>query len=279
MNKIGILLVSATLLLASCSTISGLFGGGDETETDQQAVQETRQPSQQDATRSTARDTSQRVQTASRTQLSSEKSSRQFYQLEQDLDSLKKEMRTMRRYIRNTDSDISPFLLQKELQKVLSMPEVTHEIELVNGTTVRGKIIRETVDELVVQTQIGHLTLNRNLVEDTRRAKPAKAKVVLDGPIEEETHEGKRVYRGHVKNTGLRRADFVRIVFELSNPSARTVATDSAFVDGSTHMFNTSVLSDTSIEPGESASFVCTVFTPPDTKISYYTYEIHWTEE
>jgi|GEM_PF-1403846 len=273
MNNLRIVLVTVFFLLVSCSTISGLFTGDNEPDTAQQPAQESRSSSRQDTIAAT------RNQPSHASRSASSATDREFYRLQQDLDSLKREMRAMRRYIRNTDSEISPFLLQKELQKVLSVPQITHEIELVNGTTVRGKIIRETVDDIVVQTQIGHLTLNRNLVKDTRRANPAKAKVVLNGPIEEETHEGKRVYRGNVKNTGLRRADFVRIVFELSNPSARTVATDSAFVDGATHMYNTSVLSDTSIEPGESASFLCPVFIPPEAKISYYTYEIHWSEE
>jgi len=143
---------------------------------------------------------------------------------------------------------------------------------------VQGKVLRENVDAVIVQTQIGQLTLKRNLIKDIRPAEPPKAQVVIDGPITEKNFDGKKVYSGSVKNTGLARADFARIVFKLSDPSARIVATDSAFVNGKTHMYRTGVISDTSVEPGEAVTFTCPVFIPPNTKISYYTYEVHWSE-
>ncbi|MCF7805080.1 MAG: hypothetical protein K9N46_06875 [Candidatus Marinimicrobia bacterium] len=259
------------LLFTSCS----LFRGGKESA----APEATSTADTISQAQNTQMDTVRSPAQTDRTGQPNRRDSDRFYQLEQDVDSLKRSIRTLRRQVRNAGGDISPFTLQREIQKVLSVPQITHEIELVNGTTVRGKVLRETIDEIIVQTQIGHLTLDRKLIKDTRPAEPPKAKIELDGPIEEETHEDKRVYRGRVKNTGVRRADFVRIVFQLSNQSANVVATDSAFIDGSTHTFNTAVLSDTSIEPGESASFTCSVFTPPNATISYYTYEIHWDEE
>ena len=256
-----------------------MFGGDDEPAQTEKRTQteQVKTTSVQDTT--TEENTAVQPPTRQPPVRRSTSSSEEFYTLRQDVDSLKRELRALRRFIRNTGSDISPFLLQKELKKVLSFPEVTHEIELINGTTVRGKILRETVDNIVIQTQIGHLTLERNLIKSTRKAEPTRAKVVINGPIEEEIYDGKRIYRGRVKNDGLRRADFVRVVFQLSNSAAQIVATDSAFVDGNTHMYNTSILSDTSVEPGETASFVCQVFIPPGSKINYYTYEIHWTEE
>ena len=85
-----------------------------------------------------------------------------------------------------------------------------------------------------------------------------------------------RVYSGLVKNEGLDRANFVRVVFNLWGSETDLIATDSSFVDGSKIIYQSGIISDTSINPGESADYEVRVFVPRDERVQYITRDVHW---
>lgn len=204
--------------------------------------------------------------------------SQKFFEVDQDIESLRKELADIRKQMRELEIRVSVPEIRSEINKLIQLPEMTHEIILNNGTIVKGKIIHEDMDRVVVQTQIGQLTLSKNSIKQTRKADLPKAKCVVDGPITEQVHENKRTFMGKIKNEGIRRADFVRIIFKLYDEGTTLLAADSTLIAGNYHMYKSSVQTDATIEPGRSFDFECSVAVPKDAKVSYYIKEIKWEE-
>lgn len=204
--------------------------------------------------------------------------SRKFYEIDQDLKALRQEIDELRKQIRELEIKSSIPEIRKEINKLIQMPEMTHEIMLKNGTIVKGQIISEDLDWIIIQTQIGQLTLSKNDVKLTRKADLPKANCVADGPITDQVFEEKRMFQGKIKNTGVRRADFPRIIFYLYDQNTNLIAADSTFIAGDFHMYQSGVQTDATIDPGRSFSFECEVTVPPKKLVSYYIKEIKWDE-
>ena len=206
---------------------------------------------------------------------------RQFFELGKDLTTLKTELARIKSDI-NAYSKVSPAIRQTEVgYGFLESTEITHKVTLSNGTEVYGKVTRETLDQIILITQIGTLTIDRRQIRDIAPAESPKAEcqIVGDpGALETRVYQDRRIYTGFVKNVGERRADFVLIKIKLAREDTRIVAIDSAYVDGINTKFQTGVVSDTSIKPDESAPFSVTVYLPPDPEVAYYTAEVHWKE-
>ncbi len=201
-----------------------------------------------------------------------------FFELEQSIDELRQELKNLRQEVHEIEIRASLPEIRKEINKLIEVPEMTHEIVLTNGTIVRGKIIHEDIDKLIIQTQIGQLTIYKKEIKLTREAQKPKAKCVFAGAIREEIYEDKRVYKGKIKNEGLRRADFPRVIFELYDENTQIVNQDSSFIQGAFHIFPSGVQTDATIAPGESYAFQCPVMVPDTARVSYYIKKIKWEE-
>lgn len=204
--------------------------------------------------------------------------SRKFFEVDQSIEELRKEMAKLRKEIREIEIRTSIPEIRKEINKLIQIPELTHEIIMNNGTVVRGKVVHEDIDRVIIQTQIGHLTIFKRDIKLTRPAELPKAKCIEDGAVLEEIRENKRTYKGKIINKGVRRADFTRIIFYLFDETANLVAVDSTIVVGTFHMYKCGVQTDATIEPGQSFPFECTVEYPQESVISYYTKKIVWEE-
>lgn len=113
---------------------------------------------------------------------------------------------------------------EKVIPILINVPELTHEILLNNGTIVKGKVLHEDLDRIIIQTQIGLLTISKKEIKLTRPAEIPKAKCIIDGPITEKVHEDKRIFKGKIKNEGIRRADFPKIIFHLYDEATNLIA-------------------------------------------------------
>ena len=170
--------------------------------------------------------------------------------------------------IRNQNSSLD------RLNKI-QFPHLTHEIELTNGTLVRGTIIQENSDQMIVKTQIGQLTLDKAKVAKIKNISPNVPEVIFEGDAIDEIYPSNRVFAGTVINDGYRRADFVRVIFKLWSERTELIGVDSSFVEGTKHVFNSGVISDTSIEPGYSADYIVKV-DADSALVRYVTREIKW---
>ena len=208
-------------------------------------------------------------------------SKRQFFEVKKDITALRTELARIK-------SDINAYSKTPQTVRItepgygfLETTEITHKVTLINGTEVLGRITRETLDDIVLITQIGTLIIDRRQIRDIAPAELPRAECQIVGDIgnlETRVYADRRVYTGYVKNIGERRADFVVVKIKLARDDTRIIAVDSAYVDGNNFRYKTGVISDTSIDPKGSAPFSITVYLPPNADVSYYTSEVHWKE-
>ena len=90
---------------------------------------------------------------------------------------------------------------------------------------------------MIVETQIGQLRINKNQVIKTEDVLPPIANLEFVGDAIEEIYSDKRAYQGNIKNTGLKRADFVRVIYSMYDQNSNLIASDSAFISGSKKIF------------------------------------------
>ncbi|MCF7808045.1 MAG: hypothetical protein K9M49_04015 [Candidatus Marinimicrobia bacterium] len=201
-------------------------------------------------------------------------------ELREEVRQIQNEMDRMRTQMREYD-DLSAPRIRKEIKRLINFPEEISEIILKNGTVVQGKIISEDIDKIVVQTNIGTLSIVQENIKELKPFDNLHADVIIDGDFEDQRHSDRRVFIGRVKNIGIRRADFVRVSFRLHNRRTSILAHDSSFVEGETYNFYSGVVSESSLSPGESSDFRVEVEMPDgvDTKsISYVTYKVLFDE-
>ena len=81
-------------------------------------------------------------------------------------------------------------------------------------------------------------------------------------------------FSGSLKNTGSRRGDFVRIIYHLWENDTKLVLTDSTFISGNTTQYMNGVISDASLDPGQTGLFSLSIQIPDSIKVTYWTKEI-----
>ena len=199
-----------------------------------------------------------------------------FYPIQETVEDIQEQIIDLESRILEYESRLYSPSISTDILKLIKVPQLKHEIELKNGTLIQGTIIVENADKLLVQTQIGQLTIDKGHVVQIHELAPPEPSIVFIGDGIEEIYADKRVFRGKVKNEGLRRADFTRIIYHLWEENTQPLFTDSSFVNGKTMVYRSGVISDTSIEPGETVEFRTEVLTPEADAVQYVTREIRW---
>ena len=201
-------------------------------------------------------------------------------ELRSEINEIQNEMDRMRIQLREYD-DLSAPRIRKEIKRLVNFPEKISEITLKNGTVVQGKIISEDLDKIVVQTNIGTLSIVQENIKELKPFDRLHADVVLKGEFEDQRHADSRVFIGQITNKGLRRADFVRVRFRLHDKRTSIIAQDSSFISGEPYSFYSGVVSESSLSPGESSLFRVEVQLPTGVEaksISYVTYKVLFDE-
>ena len=141
---------------------------------------------------------------------------------------------------------------------------------------VRGPLNPETIENIIIQTQIGQLTLDKADVSNVKEIASIDANVEFTDEPDEKINANYHVYSGTVQNKGLETASFVRVIFKLWSSETELIAIDSSFIDGSQIIYRSGINTDTALKPGESGEYVVNVKTPIDSNVQYITRDIHW---
>ena len=201
---------------------------------------------------------------------------RQFYEMQVTMEQLRRQMNELRIAVEAYKSrELSPEVYRTLLNRI-KPPRMTHEIVLTNGTVVRGNIISEDINQIILETSLGNLTLNKSTVRSIGEMADFKPKIDFMGDAREELYDEHRIYSGRVRNEGITRGDFVRVIFRLWSAETKLLAVDSSFVDGSNMSYISGVFSDTSIGPGKDAGYRVQVRVPKGRAVSYITREIRF---
>ncbi len=202
-----------------------------------------------------------------------------FFDYKDDLQGLQIQIDSLKRVIRVMERKKAIPGINEELLNLIRIPELQHRVELTNGTVVIGEIIEESDLEIIIQTTLGQLSIDKDKVVNIEDEKPPAPKIELMSEPFVSVYPDHEEITGMVKNSGKARADFVRIVAKLWTPETELAASDSAFASGSIQEYSTGVISDTAIKPGATASFTITVpLKEGSSTVEYRTYDIHWTE-
>ena len=101
-------------------------------------------------------------------------------------------------------------------------------------------------------------------------------KVIFLGDPFVNIYPDRHEFSGRVKNVGQKRADFVRVVTNLFTQTTKPAGQDSVFVKGSRIIYDSGVIADTALEPGQTATYNFPVKIKGKRKIQYHTMDIHW---
>jgi len=201
-----------------------------------------------------------------------------FYPLSQSIADIQNEIINLKSQIIEYESKLHYPSINSELLKMVTTPHLKHEVTMSNGTIIQGTIIFEDTDKMILKTQIGQLTLEKEFISDIQEKAPLQPLVEFTTrEVEERINGDKSIsYLGEVVNNGLRRADFVRVIYNFWANDTSPVYSDSIFVLGQNIIYLNGVISDTSIEPSQKGNFEITVQLPDSLVFEYITKDIRW---
>jgi len=201
-----------------------------------------------------------------------------FYPLSQSIADIQNEIIDLKGQIIDYESKLHHPSINSKLLKMVTTPYLKHEVTMSNGTIIQGTIIFEDTDKMILKTQIGQLTLEKEFISDIQEKAPLQPYVEFTSKdVEERINEDKSIsYLGEVVNNGLRRADFVRVIYNFWADDTSPVYSDSTFVSGQSIIYLNGVISDTSIEPSQKGNFEITVQIPDTLIFEYITKDIRW---
>ena len=169
---------------------------------------------------------------------------------------------------------ISEVIITKIL-KLIKTPHLKHEIVMSNGTIVQGTIIQENSNELIVQTRIGQLKIDKAFVEDIKEVDPLQPEIIFDeDSIDEKLSKNNLTFLGDIINQGGRRGDFIRVVYHLWENDTKLIMSDSTFISGNSVIYNNGVISDACLDPGETGSYYISFNLPDSLNVTYWTKEV-----
>jgi hypothetical protein len=201
-----------------------------------------------------------------------------FFEYDSNLKALKTEIDSLKRVVKGYQKGQTMPNVSRELLDLIKVPTFQHQVELQNGTVVAGDILEETDSTLILKTQIGTLVLKKEMVVRMDELKKPGPKVILLGDPFIDYYPDRQIFSGKVKNVGEIRADFVRIIGNLFDQTTSITGIDSIFVKGTRIVYESNVVADTALEPGQTAPYTLTIPITKGRKAEYHTMDIHWEE-
>tara|TARA_B100000029_G_C17512925_1_gene936968 strand:+ start:617 stop:1465 length:849 start_codon:yes stop_codon:yes gene_type:complete len=218
-----------------------------------------------------------------------------FFHMKETIDGLEKELDDLRARVIEYESKVAAPTITTDILRQFPVNRLEHKITLKNGTIIEGTILNENLDKMIVNTQIGQITIDQGKISKREELADASADIVDAKEPKISKNASRRVFEGLVQNNGSIKADFVRVIFKIWNGSqanidddlevamikdSAIVAIDSAFVKGEYVEYLSGIVTDSSIQPGEQASYRVVVEIPkdvdPDLPNTYWTQEINW---
>lgn len=199
-----------------------------------------------------------------------------FFELEKTMEDIQKEIELLRNKVMDYEYKPPEIDYTKQLKALIDNPPPAHKISLKNGSIIEGTIKEDKADYLLVNTDVGLLTLNKSDIIGVEDLILPTPDLVFIGHGQEEAFESFRLFTGKVMNQGNRRGDFVRVIYNLWGENTQLLGTDSTFIDGSQIIYHSGIVTDTVLEPNQSAQFSIKVAVPDSISVTYVTRDVRW---
>ena len=131
--------------------------------------------------------------------------SAQFYQLEESVEDIQKEIDRLRTQVMEYEYQPPETDYTKQLKELIDNPPHSHKITLKNGSIIEGSIKKDKLDYLLVYTDLGKLTIRKSDIEGIEDLVLPIPDVVFIGHGQEEVFATHRLFTGKVMNQGGRR--------------------------------------------------------------------------
>ena len=109
-----------------------------------------------------------------------------FYPLKESIYDIQNQINELKSKVVEYESELHNPSIDIELLKMIKTPQIKHEIKLNNGTIIQGEIISENSNMMIVQTQIGQLTIETELVVEINEVDPITSNLIF---VENEVEE------------------------------------------------------------------------------------------
>ena len=199
-----------------------------------------------------------------------------FFELEQTMEDIQKEVELLRNKVLDYEYKPPETDYTKQLKALIDNPPAAHKISLKNGSIIEGTIKKDKLDYLLVNTDVGLLTLNKSDIKGIEDLILPTPDLVFIGHGQEEAFDSFRLFTGKVMNQGNRRGDFVRVIYNLWGENTQLLGSDSTFIEGSQIIYRSGIVTDTVLEPNQSAQFSVTVAVPDSISVTYVTRDVRW---
>ena len=201
---------------------------------------------------------------------------KQFYELEKSIEDIKRQIVQLQTRVTEYAYKPSETNYTEKLKKLIDEPSPIHKIILKNGSIIEGTIEKDDIANIMVNTRVGKLLIKKNEIENIEDLILPMPDIIFIGHGQKEIIESYYLFSGKVLNQGGRRGDFVRIIYKLWGEDTQIISSDSAFVAGTQVRYKSGIVTDTSLDPNQSAHFSVQVSIESEIPISYITREIHW---
>ena len=199
-----------------------------------------------------------------------------FFKLEKSVEDVQKEIEVLRTRVMKYEHKYPEPNYTKQLKELINKPPPAHKISLKNGSIIKGTIEKDKLDYLLVDTDVGKLTINKSDIENIDDLILPTPDVVFIGHGQEEVFKKYRLYTGKVINQGSRRGDFVRVIYNLWGGNTQLIHSDSSFIEGTQVIYRSGIVTDTVLEPNQSAQFKVLISIPDSITVTYITRDVHW---
>ena len=199
-----------------------------------------------------------------------------FYPIDESVEDIQDQINNLKSRVIEYESKINRVALDQNLLQMISSPNLTHEITLVNESIVQGAILQEDVNRIILKTQIGQIRIEKSDIVSIKEVAPNSPDLSFELEPDQKIYDDKRVFSGKIINEGMRRADFARVIFHLWDEDTNLIASDSSFVDGTKIQYKSGIVTDCAIESGASAKYETSVFVSDTSDVRYITKEIHF---
>ena len=202
--------------------------------------------------------------------------SNKFFELEQSMEDIQKEVEMLRNKVMDYEYKPPDSDYTKQLKALIDNPPPAHKISLKNGSVIEGTIEKDKIEYLLVNTEVGLLTLNKSEILNIEDLILPIPELVFIGHGQEEAFESFRLFSGKVMNQGNRRGDFVRVIYSLWGENTQLLGSDSTFIEGSQIIYKSGIVTDAVLEPNQSVKFSLKVAVPDSISVTYVTRDVRW---
>ena len=121
---------------------------------------------------------------------------KKFYELEKSVEDIQKEVASLQARVMKYEYEPPETNYTKQLKELIDKPPPAHKIFLKNGSIIEGTIEKDKLDYLLIDTDVGKLTISKSDIDKIDDLILPTPEIVFIGHGQEEVFETHRIFTG-----------------------------------------------------------------------------------